>query len=219
MRILLATVLAGCGLAFAPARVDAAPLDCPPFCDRIPPSAWIAPTSIPLHDAYRWPELGAVATPVTAPLFRFEEACGSPPVDDARAYAVASRAVVTSPDGLWHLQAQVMHWRGEAWRAGETATEVYDAGVAALRRCQLTAPHTSPSLTTAEPERKAAVISDAAGPTLREYLLVDPRSGTISELALWSTGRQARPWPAVADTDVLDAMAAPLCVAYIDSCR
>ena len=65
----------------------------------------------------------------------------------------------------------------------------------------------------------AAVISDAAGPALHEYLLVDPRSGTISELALWSTRRQAGRWPAVADTDVLDAMAAPLCVAYIDSCR
>jgi hypothetical protein len=220
MRMLLVAVLAGCGLAFAPAQVHATPPDCPPNCDQIPDSAWIAAASIPLHDAYRWPRLSSVALPVTAPGFRFEEQCATAPIpDDVRGISVAARAAASSPDGRWQLQAQVMHWRGEVWRGGQIAGEVFDAAVAALRRCQLTSPLTSPTLTTAEPTRMAAVVSAPGGNVLHQYLLLDPRNSTISELALWSVGGSAEPWPIVADDEVLDAMAAPLCTAYIDSCR
>ena len=97
------------------------PGDCPPFCDRIPDSAWIAPTSIPLYSAYRWPGLAGLAVTAPAPRFKFEDICASPPVaDDARSYAVAARAVVPKPDGQWQLQVQVMHWRGETWRGAQT---------------------------------------------------------------------------------------------------
>jgi hypothetical protein len=37
-------------------------------------------------------------------------------------------------------------------------------------------------------------------------------------LALWSASPPQTPWPAVSDTAVLDALGAPLCTAYIDSC-
>jgi hypothetical protein len=220
MRILLAAVLATCGLALAPGPVHAAPLDCPPNCDRIPDSAWIAAASIPLDDAYRWPQPATVAAPVVAPRFRLEDQCASPPVaGDQRAISVAARAAATSPDGQWRLQAQVMHWRGEVWRGAETAGEVFDAGVAALRRCHLTAPLSSPTLTTAEPTRLAAVVSAPGGTVLHQYLLLDPRNSTISELALWSAGPTTVGWPIVSDDEVLEAMATPLCTAYIDSCR
>ena len=54
---------------------------------------------------------------------------------------------------------------------------------------------------------------------LHEYLLADPRSGTLVELAMWATTPPLVDWPSVPDAQVLDAMAAPLCTAYIGSCR
>ena len=62
MRLLLAVALATCGLAIAPSAgwpARAVPGACPPICDAIPDSAWIAPTSIPLYPVYRgpaWPD-------------------------------------------------------------------------------------------------------------------------------------------------------------------
>jgi len=220
MRLILAVVLASCGLALvAPAPVRAQPLDCPPNCDRIPSSAWIAPTSIPLYDVYRWPELSALAVTAVNPRLRFEEVCATAPAAvDARAWAVGARSVVLSPDGEWTLQAQVIHWRGDTWQGGQTAVAVFDAAVAAVRSCQLTAPFASPSVTTAEPNRFAAVVSTPSRSVLHQYLLVDPRNSTLTELALWSTAAPQVPWPAAADGPVLDALAAPLCTAYIGSC-
>ena len=67
-----------------------------------------------------------------------------------------------------------------------------------------------------QPDRVAAAIS---GPVvMHEYLLADPVNSTVTELALWSDGPVQTAWPAVTDTAVLDALAAPLCTAYLDSC-
>jgi hypothetical protein len=218
--MLLAALLAAGWMSVGAVTAQAQPLDCPPNCDRIPDSAWLVPTSIPLYDAYRWPGLAGLAVTATAPRFRFEEVCNTPPVlADARAFAVAARAAATSPDGQWHLQAQIMHWRGDTWQAGQTATSVFDAGIAALRNCQQTSPLTSPSLTTREPNRVAAVISAPGPSVIHEYLLVDARNSTISELAMWAMSPPAVRWAAVADARVLDAMAGPLCGAYIASCH
>ncbi len=154
--------------------------------------------------------------------FRFEETCASPQIaGDARNFAVAARAVVPNPERQWQLQVQVMHWRGEAWRGGQTALATFEAAVAALGDCQRTAPLSSPSVTTRQPDRMAAVIS-GFGPgreVLHEYLLVDPRSSTVTELAMWALSPPLVDWPSVPDAEVLDAMAAPLCIAYIGSCR
>ncbi|BBY19477.1 ATPase [Mycolicibacterium litorale] len=222
MRLLLAAVLAGCGFALAtPGAATANPLDCPPSCDRIPRSAWIAPISIPLYDVYRWPELSTVSVTAVTPRFRFEETCAAPGLgaDDPRTWAIAARAEVSSPDRQWNLRAQVMHWRGETWRGGQLATSVFDDAVAKLRACQLGAPAMSPSLTTAEPTRMAAVASGPDRSVLHEYLVVDPRNSTVTELALWSSAQPSVPWRAVTDASVLDALATPLCTAYIGSCR
>lgn len=225
MRMMLAAILAAWGMAIAPSGVGpayAAPRDCPPNCDRIPDSAWIDPTAIPLYSTYRWPGLAGVAVTATNSRFRFEEACGSPAVpDDPRAYAVASRAVVPQPEGQWQLQVQVLHWRGETWRGGQLASAVFDKAVAALRSCQLTSPLTSPSLTTDSVNRMAAVISGVlpGQGILREYLLVNPYNSTVVEVALWTTAPPRVEWPTVPDAQVLDAMGVPLCAAYIDSCR
>ncbi|MGH3563677.1 MAG: ATPase, partial [Mycobacterium sp.] len=170
---------------------------------------------------YRWPAPAGVATAVTgtAPRFRFEQLCATPPgPQDPRDYAVAGQAIVIKPEGQWQLQAQVLHWRGETWRGGQLATSVFDAAVEALRGCQREAPQQSPSLTTDEPTRVAAVIS---GPVImRTYLVAHPQSSTISELALWSSAPPTVPWPLTPDDRaILDAMTAPLCVAYIGSCH
>ena len=112
------------------------------------------------------------------------------------------------------LQAQILHWRGETWRGGELANLVFDTAVATLRGCR-----PSPVVNTAEWDRVAATIS---GPVIAQvYLLVDPRSSSISELVFTQkpppVGMPA-PWPEVADGQVLDAMAGPLCAAYLGSC-
>jgi hypothetical protein len=223
--MVLAAIVAAWGLAIAPGAVVPAyalPVDCPPNCDRIPNSAWIDPKAIPLFSTYSWPGLAGVAVTATNPRFRFEEACATPPVpDDPRGYVVAARATVPQPEGQWQLQVQVMHWRGETWRGGQLAAAVFDKAVAALRGCQLTSPLTSPSLTTDAPNRMAAVVSGVlpGQAVLHEYLLVNPYNSTVVEVAMWSSTPPRVEWPAVPDQQVLDAMAAPLCTAYIDSCR
>jgi hypothetical protein len=216
MRMVLAVLLAACGLALAPPAA-ADPQNCPPACDRIPEAAWISPWAIPLNPRYVWPRLPGLAVTAPSPRFRFEDLCASPPVPaDPRGYAVAERATVANPDGQWQLQAQVVHWRGETWRGGQLAEDVFNAAVAALRACQRTNPGQSPSLTVLGPDRMAAVVS---GPMiLHQYLVANPANSTITELALWSSSPPLTPWPSPSDETVLDTLGAPLCTAYIGSC-
>ncbi len=217
MRMVLGTLLVACGLVVAPPAA-ATPETCPPACDRIPEAAWIPPWGIPLNSHYAWPRLPGVAVTAVAPRFRFEELCASPPVLlDPRSWAVAERALVVNPEGQWQLQAQVLHWRGETWRGGQLAQEGFDTAAGALRSCQRTNVTASPSVTTDEPDRMAAVIG---GPViLHQYLVANPGNSTITELAMWSTAPPLTAWPGVDDTAVLDAMGAPLCAAYIGSCQ
>jgi hypothetical protein len=221
MRLVLATMLvANCLAVFVSAvAARADPETCPPVCDRIPDSAWIAASGIPMNSTYRWPSLAGVAVPMTGtatPRFRFEEVCATPAVaQDTRNSAVASRASVTGPQGPWQLQAQILHWRGDTWRGGQLASSVFDAAAAALRGCQLGVPAESPSVTDDEPNRLAAVIS---GPVIMHtYLVAYPENSTISELTLWASEPQL-PWPVISDAQVLDAMTSPVCAAYIGSC-
>ncbi len=217
MRMVLGTLLVACGLVVAPPAA-ATPETCPPACDRIPDAAWIPPWGIPLNPRYAWPRLAGVAVTAVAPRFRFEELCASPPVpQDPRGWAVAERAAVVNPEGQWQLQVQVLHWRGETWRGGQIAQDVFDTAVAALRSCQRTNVVASPSVTTDDGDRMAAVVG---GPViLHQYLVANPGNSSVTELAMWSTAPPLTPWPAIGDTAVLDAMGAPLCAAYIGSCQ
>ena len=221
MRSILAVVLATCGLVIAPSTTaGAVPGVCPPICDAIPDSAWIAPTALPLYPVYRWPALAGLAVTAHAPRFTFEEVCATPPtLGDARDYAVAAEATVINPAGQWQLQVQIMHWRGDTAQGGPTASGILETARAQLRDCQVSAPLASPSITTVDPQRLAAVISVAGQQVVHQYLLADPASSTVVGLAMWSTLPPLLPWPAVADAQVLDAMAAPLCDAYLGSCR
>ena len=162
----------------SPANAHADPETCPPVCDRIPDTAWIAPSAIPLNSAYHWPPLAGSAVPLTGtatPRFRFEEVCATPASpQDTRNSAVASRVTVGNPQGQWQLRAQVVHWRGDTAHGGQNATSVFDIAAAALRDCQLGAAAESPSITIDEPNRLAAVIS---GPVLMHtYLVATPRT-------------------------------------------
>ncbi|MCW2685153.1 MAG: ATPase [Mycobacterium sp.] len=220
-RLIFAAVLAIWGFAVA-VPAHAAPDNCPPNCDRIPDSAWIDPTAVPLHSVYHWPGLAGMAVTAVAPRFRFEELCATPKLPgDARDYVVASKAAVPAGDGRWQLQVQVMHWRGETWRGGQAAQTTLQIAVAALRACQLTALQASPSITTDEPGRMAAVISGSGlgQPVLHQYLVAHPQSSSVAELALWAPSPPKVGYPVIPDAQVLDALTAPLCVAYIDSCR
>ena len=223
MRFLLAAAVAACGLTFAPGAgwpARAVPGECPPICDAIPDSAWIAPTSVPLYPVYRWPGLAGSAVTAPSPRFGFEALCGSPLVaDDPRAYAVAARSVVLHQAGQWNLLVQVVHWRGDTATGGPAAVSVLETARTRLRTCQSTAGAASPSVTTDDRLRVAAVISDAGHQVMHEYLLVHPDSSTVVELAMWSSLPVQVDWPPVADAQVLDAMAAPLCSAYLGSCR
>jgi hypothetical protein len=200
----------------------AEPVNCPPNCDRIPASAWVNSGAIPLDAKYHWRELAGIAVPEKEPRFWFEDACDTPPrPSDPRSYAVASKATIANSPGQWQLQAQVLHWRGDAWYGGELADEVVRSAADALRACQLTAPEASPSITTDEPGKLAAVLTVAGTPTtiVRQYVVSHPQSSTVVELALWSTSPPQDNWPAIRDGQVLDALVAPLCEAYIGSCR
>jgi hypothetical protein len=222
MRLVLATMLIASGLVvgcMSSVVAHADPEACPPICDRIPDTAWIPSSGIPLNSVYRWPALAGVAVPMTGtatPRFRFEEVCATPTFpQDTRNSAVASRATVTNPQGQWQLQAQVLHWRGDTARGGQSASSVFGIAAAALRGCQLGVAAESPSVTVDEPNRLAAVIS---GPVIMHtYLVARPENSTISELTLWSSEPQVA-WPVISDAQVLDAMTSPLCAAYIGSC-
>ena len=220
MRLLLAVAVATCGLAIAPAAASAVPGICPPICDSIPDSAWIATTAVPLDEVYHWPGLAGLAVKAPAPRFTFEEMCASPPlIGDARDYAVASKATVLNPPGQWQLRVQVIHWRGPTAQFGPTATQTVDLARARLRDCQVTTPLASPSITTSDPFRLAAVISVPGQRVLHQYVFAHPSSSSVVELALWSTLPPLVPWSAPPDVQVFDAMAAPLCDAYLGSCR
>ena len=217
MRMALIAVMVASTGALAP-PVSAEPSGtCPPVCNRIPETAWIAPSAIPLNVVYSWPKLAGLAVTARSPRLRFEELCAIPQVPgDPRNYAVAERVTVPNPRGQWQLQAQVLHWRGETWLGGELAQGTFAAAVEALRDCQSGNPAASASLLVDEPDRFAAVIS---GPVvLHEYLVADPVNSTVTELSLWSDAPLQVPWPSVTDTAVLDALSAPLCTAYIGSC-
>ncbi|MCV7280560.1 ATPase [Mycolicibacterium flavescens] len=220
MRWLLAVALASVGLAVAPHPAGAAPGVCPPFCDTIPASAWPVSSSLPLYAEYAWPGLAGLAVSARSPRFVFEELCASPAVPaDPRAYVVAERAEIGNGPGQWHLRSQVLHWRGPVGWSGPLARSVVQDATARLRSCQATAPLVSPSITTAGAEEMAAVISVGGQKVAHQYLLADPSSATVVELALWTDLPAQVPWPGAADAQVLDALAAPLCQAYLGSCR
>ena len=209
-------VTVSCGLLDVPAQAHASPATCPPACDRIPDSAWIDPTVIPLFSTYSWPRLSGLAVTASRPRFRFEELCATPPMrGDPRDYAVAAKAAVVNPPGQWQLQVQVVHWRGETWRGGQNADATVASAAIAMRYCQ--APLVSPSLTTQSPGKLAAVIS-GPGAVAHQYLVSHPRSGTVVELAMWASSPPLVGWPAIGDEQILDALIAPLCTAYIGSC-
>src|SRR5271163_46201 len=223
MRLVLATMLVASGLAVGCVSLVAAHADpetCPPVCDRIPDTAWISASGIPLNSTYRWPSLAGVASPMTGtatPRFRFEEVCATPAFpQDTRNSAVASRVAVDKPQGQWQLRAEVVHWRGDTARGGQSATSVFDIAASALRGCQLGASGESPSVTVDEPNRLSAVVS---GPVIMHtYLVAHPENSTISELTLWASDPVQLPWPIISDAQVLDAMASSLCAAYLGSC-
>lgn len=209
------------GLFGAALPLAALPDHCPPNCDRIPASAWIDPVALPLAAAYAWPQLAPLAATVRNPRFRFEEVCSTPLVTgDPREFVVAADASVSQPAGQWQLQVQVLHWRGAAWRGAELADALVHSAAGDPWSCQLTAPWASPSITTEEPGRLAAVVSIAepVPSVLHQYLVADPASGTLVELAMWSMTPPEVPWSVIADQQVFDALVEPLCVAYIGSC-
>lgn len=217
MRMVLTAVAVASCVSVAPAASAEPAGTCPPACNRIPGTAWIDPAAIPLNSTYAWPKLAGLAVTARPPRFRSEELCGTPlDAADPRHYAVAERSEVTKPAGEWQLRAQVVHWRGETWRGGELARDAVSNAAAALKNCQATNPAASASLIVDEPDRIAAAIS---GPVvLHQYLVADPVTSTVTELALWSEAPLRTPWPAVTDSAVLDALGAPLCTAYLGSC-
>ncbi|MEX3646421.1 ATPase [Mycolicibacterium porcinum] len=216
-RVIVAMSIMLCGLAAGPPPAWSDPgADCPPLCDRIPDSAWVVTSKLPLNREYRWPGLAGLAVTAASPRFRFEEECASPPIPgDPRDYAVAARSEVSRPEGHWQLRVQVIHWRGDTWQGGQTALAVVQGAVGALRSC----PGAGASVTTDRPGRFAAAINFGNTRVLHQYLIADPDNSTVVELAMWSTTPPQVAWSAPPDGQVLDALADPLCTAYIGSCR
>lgn len=220
-RVMMTLAVAALATVLVPGHGRAAPGVCPPVCDAIPDAAWIESSSVPLYPTYRWPGLAGLAVTVAAPRFEFESWCATPPREsDPRDYAVASRARVAHPAGQWNLHAQVLHWRGDVVTGGRAALQTLEWARMALALCHRTAPQVSPSLTTSDAMNLVGVISDVGRRVMHTYLLVDPASSSLVELTLWTTLPTAVEWRGVtSDAQVLDAMAVPLCAAYLGSCR
>jgi hypothetical protein len=220
VRLILAVALAMCGLAITPGTARPVPGVCPPICNAIPDAAWIEPSSIPLFPVYRWPGLAGLAVTATTPRFEFEAWCAGPAaLAEPRDYAVAARAVVPKPPGQWNLRVQVLHWRGDTTTGGGNALLALENARIALSNCHRTAARVSPSVTTSDAERLATVISEPGLRVMHTYLLADPSSSTLVELSLWATLPLLVEWPPISDPPVFDAMAGPLCSAYLGSCR
>jgi hypothetical protein len=204
------------------AVVGADPPTCPPSCDSIPSSAWPDPAAIPLATTYHWPELAGIARPEQRVRFYFEELCGSQfESSDPRNYAVAAKAKVGMPSGKWQLQVQVLHWRGETWIGGQLADQVLTSATAGLKTCLARGYPESGAITTEGPGRLAAAyrVAGTVPLVVHEYLLTHVQSSTLVELTMWAVEPPADNWPAIPDTQVFEALVAPLCVAYIASCR
>jgi hypothetical protein len=157
MRLVLAATLVAGGLLVACVSFSgfavADPETCPPGCDTIPDTARISSPAIPLNATYRWPSPAGSAVPMTGgatPRFRFEEVCAAPTFpQDTRNSAVGSRVTVDKPPGQWQLRAEVVHWRGDTARGGQSATSVFDLAAAAARAANWVHPESrrrSPSM-------------------------------------------------------------------------
>src|ERR1700744_5856688 len=141
MRLILAATLIVGGLSLACLSscgfAGADPEACPPVCDKIPDTAWISSSAIPLNATYRWPSLAESAVPMTGGAtrrFRFEEVCATPVFPpETRNSAVASRVAVDKPQGQWQLRAEVVHWRGDTARGGPSATSGFDIATPGCR--------------------------------------------------------------------------------------
>lgn len=220
VRVILAGLLVSCSVLVAPVA-RAYPQTCPPTCDQIPATAWPAPSALPLYPTSHWPPLAGLAARAPQPRFLFEQLCGTQRVvDDPRIYAVAATAEVLAAPGQWQLRAQILHWRGETWRGSQLAMSVFETAVAGLRSCATGPAQLSSTITTDDGDRLAAELT---GPVaVHQYLLAHPQSSTISELVFWVVpgpdGQPAVPWPASPDAEVLEALATPLCGAYLSSC-
>src|ERR1700722_12507723 len=112
MRLVLAATLIASGLLVACVSswgfAVADPETCPPVCDKIPDTAWISPSAIPLNSTYHWPSPAGSAVPLTGaatPRFRFEEVCATPALpQDTRNSAVAARSTSGQAPGQWQLR-------------------------------------------------------------------------------------------------------------------
>ena len=191
MRMMLAVVVAACGLAaragsggrapsLASARRSAtgSPIR---RGSRRPPSRCTRSTA-----GRGWPDW---RSPRRAPRFGSRRLARTPPVPATPATTRWRRAPsCRTRRASGSCRRRSCTGAGTPWRAGRPRRRRSETPVAALRDCQLTAPL---RLAVAHHRRarrgSAAVISVAGRACMHEYLLADPRSSTIVELALWST--------------------------------
>lgn len=92
MRMALAATLVASCTALAP-PASAEPVGtCPPACNRIPETAWVNPSAIPLDSVYAWPGLPGLAVTARSPRFRSRNCAAS-------RCCPATRAGMRSPSG------------------------------------------------------------------------------------------------------------------------
>jgi hypothetical protein len=170
-----------------------------------------------------------LSEPVTNPRFLADELCAAgPQTTDERDGARAARIILPNPPGQWQLQVQILHWRGDPWIAGQRASAVMDAATALLRNnCSFQAPGVSvtriaeQNIPGGNPGQSltATITGTGTAPQIAHvYLISDLRNSTVVELAMSSRSPPAVEWPTVNDDELLAAMVAPLCTAYVNSC-
>ena len=200
------------------------PDTCPPNCDRIPATAWIDPAAIPLAAKYHWPDLAGIAVPrcTTAVPLRggVRDARGCPTTRGLMRWRPRPPSPIRPASGSCRFRCCT----GAASRGTAGSSPTRSSALGDRPRCgrvRCTAPQASPSLTTDEPGRLAAVLSVAGdAPTvLHQYLVAHPQSGTVVELAMWASSPPAEDWPVVLDYPAARRAGGAAVRAYIASCR
>ncbi|MEE6164628.1 MULTISPECIES: hypothetical protein [unclassified Mycolicibacterium] len=198
-----------------PTRASQAPVS-------VPASAWISVDRIPQGTDQPWPDLAGRAEPLGKNTFWLYALCGATP--SPLADGDHARAVVDYGDGRWSAEQVIVHYPGDPWTMGQTASADFSALQDILTHCTPDAPGTTLQLTTPSGSpcpntprggchQVAAEIRSPKGQPVGHIYLANVGS-TVTELTVWATGTPVTPWAGTPDEDVFAAMNPQLCTVW-----
>lgn len=183
----------------------------------LPTQVWVDANVIPLNSTEQWPSVaGSAHSPMTK--FWVDDFCASPnPVQ----FKVADSgvALIGRGEGNWSVQQTIMHYPGDPYRMGQSASADFMSLTESLSGCgsgkaEVTTKQTRcPTDSSGICEVMAAELTGGSKNVTAHVYLAQAGSA-ITELVVWSTGTAAHPWVSTGDMQVLMAMTPQLCSAW-----